>query len=149
MKNFLQQSICSESSETHRSQRVIWLLVGVVMLSIVDLFLTLTYLTSVGMSEGNPIALWLLQATHSVWPLAVYKGITVAVCVTLLYRTRAKRQSELAAWCAMLILFALSVWWNQYTIYQPDLPLGENHIVMIDGKFYQPVPFTQKKLALN
>ena len=143
------QAISIDDSLVHRSERVTWLLIGIVAISIVDLVLTITYLTSVGMSEGNPIALWLLRLTNSVWPLAVYKIITVAICVTLLYRTRFRRESELAAWCAMLILCALAVWWNQYTRYQPNLPVGENHIVMIDGKMYQPIPFSEKRWVLN
>ena len=122
------------AAELHRSERVTWLLLGVVCLSIADLVLTISYLTTVGMSEGNPIVVWLLKSTNSVWPLVLYKGLTVSICVTLLYRTRFKRQSELAAWCAMLILVTLSIWWNQYSQYQPNLPIGENHIVMANDK---------------
>lgn len=122
----------------HRSQRVTWLLVGVVVLSMADLFLTITYLTSVGMSEGNPIAVWLLSATNSVWPLILYKLGTVAICVSLLYANRYQRQGELASWCAMIILVALSIWWNQYSRYQPYLPFSEDHIVMVDDAFIQP-----------
>ena len=122
----------------HRSQRVTWLLVGVVLLSMADLFLTITYLTTVGMSEGNPIAVWLLSATNSVWPLILYKVGTVTVCVLLLYVNRFRRQGELASWCAMLILVALSIWWNQYSRYQPYLPFSEDHIVMVDDAFIQP-----------
>ena len=121
-----------------RAERVIWLLSGVILLSLADLFLTITYLTTVGMSEGNPIAQWLLQSTGSIWPLAIYKGLTVAICVTLLYRNRHRRQSELAAWCAMLILVTLSIWWNQYSHYQPLLPFAEDHMVMVGDSFAQP-----------
>ena len=124
--------------ESKRSERVTLLLVGVVLLSLADLFLTITYLTTVGMSEGNPIAVWLLHTTNSIWPLAVYKLATVAVCVTLLYRNRCKRQSEMASWCAMCILVALSIWWNQYSQYQPYLPFSEDHIVMTDDMCLQP-----------
>ncbi len=131
--------------ESKRSERVTWLLAGVILLSLADLFLTLTYLTSVGMSEGNPIALWLLHTTNSIWPLALYKMATVAVCVTLLYRNRCKRQSELASWCAMCILVALSIWWNQYSQYQPYLPLAEDHIVMVDNQFVQPLLTAREK----
>ena len=132
------KSISCDVATIQRSERVTWLLGGVVFLSIADLVLTLSYLTSVGMSEGNPIALWLLQTTDSIWPLAIYKGITVAVCVTLLYWNRQKRQSELASWCALMILAALTFWWNQYSHYQPMLPLAEDHIVMIGDTFEQP-----------
>ncbi len=130
-----------------RAERVLWLLVGVVFLSIADLFLTISYLTTVGMSEGNPIALWLLQATDSVWPLAFYKALTVTVCVSLLYRNRYRRQSELASWCALMILVALTVWWNQYSQYQPMLPFAEDHIVMAGDTFQQP--FLKQPLHLK
>jgi cytochrome bd-type quinol oxidase subunit 2 len=132
-----------------RAERVTWLLGGVVLLSLADLFLTLTYLTTVGMSEGNPIAHWLLETTDSVWPLAVYKVFTVAVCVTLLYRNRDKRQSELASWCAVLILVTLSIWWNQYSHYQPMLPYAEDHIVMVGDTFTQPFEKTSEVLAIQ
>lgn len=138
MSSHYAQSRQKQLEQSHRSERVTWLLVGVVLLSLADLFLTITYLTSVGMSEGNPIALWLLHTTNSVWPLALYKIATVAVCVSLLYFNRYKRQSELASWCAMIILVALSIWWNQYSRYQPYLPVAEDHIVMIEDSFVQP-----------
>ena len=44
---------------------------------------------------------------------------------------RNSRQGELAAWCSMLILTALSVWWNQYAIYQPYFPAADDQIVMV------------------
>jgi len=134
--------------ETQRSKRVIWLLAGVVFLSLADLFLTLTYLTSVGMSEGNPIVVWLLHTTNSVWTLAVYKMMTVAICVSLLYLNRRKRQSELASWCAMFILITLAIWWNHYSRYQPYLPLAEDHMVMINDTFVQPFLTTQEQVPI-
>ena len=126
------QNRVPRQTDACRSERVKWLLFGIVMLSVADLVLTLSYLTTVGLSEGNPIAVWLLQATNSVWALAMYKAITVTICVSLLYRTRFQRQGELAAWCGLLILVALSIWWNQYSRYQPNLPIGLDHILM-DG----------------
>jgi hypothetical protein len=132
-----------------RSERVMWLLGGVIFLSLADLVLTISYLTSVGMSEGNPIALWLLQTTNSVWPLAIYKVFTVAVCVTLLYKTRHLRQSELASWCAVLILVTLSIWWNQYSRYQALLPTAENHIVRIGDSFEQPFLVPDDKISIQ
>lgn len=118
------------------------------MLSVADLVLTLSYLTTVGLSEGNPIAVWLLQATNSVWSLAAYKAFTVIICVSLLYRTRFQRESELAAWCGMLILVALSIWWNQYSRYQPDLPMGLDHIVMDGDTLEQPMITTNSRRYL-
>ena len=105
--------------------------VGIVALSLADLALTTMYLTSVGMAEGNPIAAWLIVNTQSLWVLALYKGVTVATCVSLLYYMRNSRQGELASWCSMLIMTALSIWWNQYALYQPHLPASDDQIVMV------------------
>ena len=114
-----------------------WLLLGIVLLSVADLTLTLTYLTSVGLVEGNPIAAWLIHTTRSPWALALYKTFTVAICVSLLYRMRQRREGELAAWCSVLILVALSIWWNRYALYQPDLP-GLDRIVMAQPQNERP-----------
>ena len=131
MKTVQQKSFFKFFSEANRSQRVMWLLVGIVALSLADLALTTMYLTSVGMAEGNPIAAWLIINTQSLWVLALYKGVTVATCVSLLYYMRNSRQGEMASWCSMLIMTALSIWWNQYALYQPYLPVSENQIVMV------------------
>ncbi len=149
MKELCSNLILYCPAEVQRSERVTWLLSGVIILSLADLFLTISYLTSVGMSEGNPIALWLLQTTNSVWPLVLYKALTVAVCVTLLYRIRRKRQSELASWCALLILVTLSIWWNQYSRYQHLLPIAEDHIVMIGDSFEQPFLMLNKEISIQ
>ena len=42
------QHVELQEEAIHRSERVTWLLGGVIVLSLVDLFLTLTYLTTVG-----------------------------------------------------------------------------------------------------
>ena len=131
MHHILNKTVFHVFNEDTRAQRVMCLLVGIIMLSLADLLLTSIYLTSVGMSEANPIAAWLLMRTNSLWILALYKGVTVATCVLLLYYMRNSRQGELAAWCSMLILTTLSVWWNQYAIYQPCFPAGDDQIVMI------------------
>ena len=89
-EQFIQTNI-SNQADTNRSERVKWLLFGIVMLSVADLVLTISYLTTVGLSEGNPIVVWLLQATNSVWALGMYKAVTVTICVSLLYRTRFQR----------------------------------------------------------
>ena len=139
------QYCTSAQIDANRCERVKWLLFGIVMLSIADFVLTVSYLTTVGLSEGNPIAVWLLQTTNSVWALAMYKAITVTICVSLLYRTRFQRQGELAAWCGMLILVALSIWWNQYSRYQPNLPMGLDHILMDGDTLQRPMIATNPR----
>ena len=98
-----------------RSRRVILLIVGIIVLSLGDLLITLTCLTSTGMIEANPIAEFLIRQTGSIAVLIAYKTLTVAVCAGLLFRLRRHVEGEAAAWCAMLILAMASLHWYQYS----------------------------------
>lgn len=87
------------------------LLAAIVALSVADLFATIAHLR-IGMIEGNPLAHYIIETTQSMNVLAAFKVGTVFVCVALLYRLRCSRQGEMAAWTAVLILSALTVWWG-------------------------------------
>ena len=76
------------ASAAGRPRRVSWLLAGVLLLSLIDLLLTIVHLRSVGMVEANPIAAFLIRSTQSVWVLSAYKLVTVGICLSLLYRLR-------------------------------------------------------------
>ena len=97
-----------------RSRRVILLIVGIVLLSLGDLLITITYLQSTGMLEANPIAGLIIRVTGSVSILAAYKALTVGICVGLLYRLRRLVEGEIAAWCAVSILAFMSLQWYHY-----------------------------------
>jgi hypothetical protein len=103
-----------ERQRRDRSRRVLLLIVGVVLLSLGDLLITIAYLTSTGMMEANPVAEFIITATGSVWALAAYKTLTVAICVGLLYRLRRLVEGEVAAWCAVMILALMSLQWYHY-----------------------------------
>ncbi len=96
------------------------MIVGIVLLSLGDLLLTVTYLRSTGLVEANPIAGYLIRATGSATALAVYKILTVGVCIALLYRLRRLVEGEVAAWCAMVILGVVALHWYQYARYFED-----------------------------
>lgn len=97
-----------------RSRRVILLIVGIIVLSLGDLLITVTCLTSTGMIEANPIAEFLIRHTGSVAVLVAYKTLTVAVCTGVLFRLRRHAEGEAAAWCAVLILALTSLQWYHY-----------------------------------
>jgi len=97
-----------------RSRRVNLLIVGIVLLSLGDLLITITYLQSTGMLEANPIAGYIIRVTGSVSILAAYKALTVGICVGLLYRLRRLVEGEVAAWCAVSILAFMSLQWYHY-----------------------------------
>jgi len=103
-----------------RSRRVAVLMLGVIVLSMADLFITLAYLRAQWMMEANPIAVFVIKSTQSPWGLAAFKCATVAVCVTLLFRARRHLAAEIAAWCALGILTVLSVMWSNYANHFED-----------------------------
>lgn len=105
----------TERQTRHRSRRVALLIAGIVLLSLGDLLITLTYLRTTGMVEANPIAAWLIRTTGSTAALVAYKLLTVGVCVGLLHRLRRQVEGEVAAWCAVVILALAAVQWYQYT----------------------------------
>lgn len=97
-----------------RSRRVTVLIIGIVLLSVADLMVTLAYARGGGMMEANPIVLYLVKVTQSPLSLVCYKMLTVTICVALLFRLRKYAVSEVAAWCAVAILAAMSVMWHNY-----------------------------------
>ena len=90
------------------------MIVGIVVLSLGDLLITVTCLTTTGMIEANPVADFIIRQTGSVAVLAAYKALTVAICVGLLFRLGRHVEGEAAAWCAILILAVLSLHWYHY-----------------------------------
>jgi hypothetical protein len=114
-----------------RSRRVTVLLVGILVLSIADLVITLTHLTTIGMMEANPIAAALIRATDSSWLLGIFKTITVGVSLSVLFCLRRHIQAEIAAWLGVLILSGVALMWHSYTeevIGSPDLVLAQGQV---------------------
>lgn len=110
-----------------RSLRVGALLSVVLVLSLVDLSLTIQHLTTVGFAESNPIASWLIRVTRSTAVLALYKLVTVLVAVGGLFVVRRHRIAELASWGAAALLIALCWRWQVYatTVAESLTPLAQ------------------------
>ncbi|XVJ60890.1 MAG: hypothetical protein HEQ23_16465 [Tepidisphaera sp.] len=96
-----------------RQTRVRILLAGVVVMSLVDLDLTLVYARTTGMVEQNPIAREIMS-TGSAWLLVAWKLFTVAVAVGLLYHARRHRAGELGSWLCIAVLCWLTARWLNY-----------------------------------
>ena len=103
-----------------RPRRVTLLVAGIIVLSLADLIVTLAFLRANWMMEANPIAAYLIRTTQSPWALAAFKGLSVSVCVALLYRLRRHASGEIAAWCAVGILAIMSVMWHSYSTHFDD-----------------------------
>jgi hypothetical protein len=96
-----------------RPQRVAALLCVVVLLSIGDLYMTLTHLTGIGMLESNPIAR-MVMSYNSTAAVVSWKCATVLLAVLVLFFYRRTRQAELASWICTVILAALTLHWIRY-----------------------------------
>lgn len=103
-----------------RPVRVVLLGAAIAAMSVVDLYLTLLYLTNTGMSEANPVARAII-AYQSPAVLGVWKALTVSLCVGILYLIRERRSAELGAWIGALVLGWLMVHWARYADYKQDL----------------------------
>lgn len=120
-------SIACDPVTRRRVLRVWILMAAVAVLSAADLYMTLTYLRTVGMGEANPLARWVI-GYNSAWLLAAWKGASIALACLIFYVFRARRSGEFAAWVCMLILAALSVHWLRYAS-QVELLTPTLHVV--------------------
>jgi uncharacterized membrane protein (Fun14 family) len=99
--------------ELTRSRRVLILLVGVMLLSIGDLIMTLTYLTSIGMAESNPLAR-LVMSYRSPWILVGWKVASMTAAGGILFIHRRRRAAEVGAWICLGVLVWLTFRWTAY-----------------------------------
>jgi hypothetical protein len=102
------------SGPGRRPRRVAGVLRIVVALSLLDLVVTLVYMSTTGMFEGNPIVAYLARLSGSCAPIVMYKALTVLIAVSILYRLRTRAQAEAAAWLALLVLCAVTLQWVRY-----------------------------------
>ncbi|MGD9689025.1 MAG: DUF5658 family protein [Phycisphaerales bacterium] len=89
------------------------LVLAVAMISLSDLYLTLTFLHGPGMNEGNPLARWIISHNNP-WLLAGWKVMLLGVTSLSLYLTRNTRTGELAAWVCVGVMLWLTGQWIKY-----------------------------------
>jgi hypothetical protein len=104
-----------------RTIRIAMLAGTLVLMSLLDLHITLLYLGSVGLAEENPFAR-IVMSHGSPALLAGWKVMTVlpTILVVTLYRRRLA--AELLAWIACAVLIGVMFRWVQYAD-QTDLLL--------------------------
>lgn len=96
-----------------RSRRVVLLLAAVLLMSLGDLYMTLTYLLNVGMLEGNPIARAVMVLDRPEL-LIGWKVMSLGLGLGILYWARRSRNGELGAWVCFVLLSWLTVHWSSY-----------------------------------
>lgn len=96
-----------------RPQRVAALLSVIVLLSLGDLYMTLTHLQGIGMLESNPIAR-AVMSYNAPSVLISWKCATVLLAVLILFFYRRTRQAEIASWICCTVLLLLTFHWIRY-----------------------------------
>lgn len=107
------------------------LLTFVACVGLGDLILTLTYATTIGFAEGNPVARLIMNASGSAWSLACFKVLTLGIGVGILFRYRTRLLVELAALGVSMAMAVLIFRWGSYLEHAPALSA-----VISDGSFH-------------
>ena len=97
-----------------RASRVWVLTITIAVLSLTDLCITLTYLQSIGMSEGNPIAR-LIMSYNSPAILIAWKLATITLTSLAFILGRKRRVAELGCWLCVGVLGWLTHRWIDYS----------------------------------
>lgn len=102
----------SRSPLSRRAVRVMTLTAVVAFLGVLDLVFTLTYLRTVGMPEGNPIAR-MVMSYNSPAMLIAWKCATILASSFIFYLARRRITAELACWfCAFVLVWLTARWVN-------------------------------------
>lgn len=96
-----------------RSSRVIVLLGLIAIMSVVDLYLTILYITHTGMNEVNPLARAMMEYKSPAL-LGLWKLATVTLGVGILIVIRRRRSAEIGAWVGCAVLGLLMNHWLHY-----------------------------------
>ncbi len=96
-----------------RAVRVVFMLAVIVVLSLLDLLLTLIYVTEIGLIEDNPMARLVLE-TGGPRLLVAAKVASVGFCVGVLFWARRRGFAEVAAVFGMVVLIWLTIRWMSY-----------------------------------
>lgn len=101
------------TSPEARCIRVGSLLLATLIMSIGDLYMTLTLATSVGMLEANPFSR-AVMAQDSPALVILWRMGTVLFGLGILYYFRRLARAEIGAWICFIALLTLTIYWTQY-----------------------------------
>lgn len=83
-------------------------------LSLVDLAVTLAYMTTLGMYEANPIARLLAATASPVVAIVLFKVLTVGMSLWLFHRLRRFASARAMALVMVAVLVCVTVQWVRY-----------------------------------
>jgi len=97
-----------------RAQRVTILLIATFLMCMADLALTLTFVTSIGMVEANPLARSVMEHGSPLL-IVLWKLATVVLGLGILFWARRNKGAEVGTWVCFAAMAALSIHWLSYT----------------------------------
>ncbi len=112
--------VAAENALRNRSVRVFAVVIAVAAMSLADLYLTITYLQSAGMNEGNPLARFIMSF-NCPWLLGAWKILLLTTTCSILLVARRARSAEVAAWLCCAVMIWLTGQWRQYAEKIPAL----------------------------
>ncbi len=93
----------------NRPARVVILSFLIICMSIIDLGLTLMYVSPGLLAEKNPLGIFLLS--HGILITTAAKTFMVTVAVSIILHARLRFCGEASAWVCFLVMFALMIHW--------------------------------------
>lgn len=114
-----------------RSQRVTILVLAAALMSLGDLYMTLTYVMSIGMVEVNPIARHLMSM-DSPLPVVLFKVSLTLFGTTVLMWFRRRRAAEIAAWFVFLGMTILTMHWRGYSTQVAEMTEEYQALTQVD-----------------
>ena len=129
------QGVCAARASAAPSapRRVALVLLAVAIMGVADLLFTLTYMTSSGMLEMNPIAR-LAVSLGGVSMLIKFKLLTILLSAGILYCCRKHRSAELWSWFCAGVMFTLTLHWVHYNATISDMTHEISTIALSDAK---------------
>jgi hypothetical protein len=114
-----------------RARRVVFLLAITALMCFADLALTLTYTTSTGMVEVNPVARAVI-ALNSPAFVVIWKLATMALGLGILWWARKAKAAEIAAWFSFVLMLALCVYWLSFAMTVSQVPTDYAALAALD-----------------
>ncbi|MCA9311016.1 MAG: hypothetical protein KDA21_07410 [Phycisphaerales bacterium] len=111
--------------------RMVVLLIATLIMGLCDLYFTITYMTSVGMVEINPLAR-MVVSMGNIPALVAFKMLLMGLSALMLYVARGHRAAEPIAWLCACVLFGLMVHWFNYNRDIADFT-NEMAVLAMDG----------------
>ncbi len=101
-------------------RRLALLICAIVLMGLTDLLCTLSYLTSVGLIEVNPIARWVIN-NLGMSGLIAFKAASMLFTCGALFIIRQHRAGEKCAWICATVLLLLMLHWVRFNEAIPNM----------------------------